>query len=336
MASKSQVDQIVAACDAIRATPIEELISNRERWGPLNFEASRPDLELVLGLTGHLRDLPLEILPPNVADGIISTLVRCQHAVNAIRTFSLDSSSQNPREMLANIGSELHAAAEGLLITAQSWIPFLAYQRGDVQRNMDALARSVTDSTKLLNDALAAAQRSKSDIDEIIRTAREASAGAGVGVFTHDFLEEASTQESVALSWLKITAAMGVATLIAAIGSAFIPLPADATQAQAIQLLSSKIVVLLVLIAATVWCGRIYKASKHQASMNRHRGNSLRTFQAFVKAASNDTTRDAVLLESTRSIFTIAPTGYLEGGEPAIDTGTKVLEIFKGGRAPSP
>jgi len=88
--------------------------------------------------------------------------------------------------------------------------------------------------------------------------------------------------------------------------------------------------VLLVLLTATVWCGRIYKALKHQITVNRHRANSLKTFQAFVKAASDDATRNAVLLETTRSIFTNSPSGYLEGSDSASDTNTKVLEIVKG------
>ena len=74
----------------------------------------------------------------------------------------------------------------------------------------------------------------------------------------------------------------------------------------------------------------MYKAAKHQAAVNRHRGNALKTFQAFVKATNDDSTRDAVLLETTRSIFALTNTGYLDtGGEGSSDGAVKVLEIVK-------
>ncbi|WP_204348685.1 hypothetical protein, partial [Serratia marcescens] len=74
----------------------------------------------------------------------------------------------------------------------------------------------------------------------------------------------------------------------------------------------SKFFLLSVLIGATIWFGRTYRALKHLETINRHRANSLRTFQAFVKAASTDQIRDSVLVEAARSIFMIAPTGYVE------------------------
>jgi hypothetical protein len=86
-------------------------------------------------------------------------------------------------------------------------------------------------------------------------------------------------------------------------------------------------------MTATVWCGRIYKATKHQAVTNQHRANALKTFQAFVKAALDDATRDAVLLETTRSIFTIAPSGYLETSEPSAEPVSKLMEIIRSPRA---
>lgn len=75
---------------------------------------------------------------------------------------------------------------------------------------------------------------------------------------------------------------------------------------------------------------RIYKALKHQITVNKHRANALKTFQAFVKAASNDNTRDAVLIETTRSIFANSPSGYLDTTDASSDSNTKILEIIKG------
>lgn len=36
-----------------------------------------------------------------------------------------------------------------------------------------------------------------------------------------------------------------------------------------------------------------------------------------------------ILMETTRPIFTLTPTGYLDGSEGAADGGTKVIEVVK-------
>ena len=51
--------------------------------------------------------------------------------------------------------------------------------------------------------------------------------------------------------------------------------------------------------------------------VNGHRQNALTTFQTFVKAAGDEDkeTKNAVLLEATRCIFSPMSTGYLGGDQ---------------------
>lgn len=109
----------------------------------------------------------------------------------------------------------------------------------------------------------------------------------------------------------------------------WLPLPHDSGNAGFAQFFTSKIVLLGVLIMATVWCGRIYKAIKHQAAINANRVNALKSFQAFVNARADEATKNAVLLETTRLIFALGTSDYLDQSDGVIDSGTKVMEIFK-------
>jgi hypothetical protein len=95
------------------------------------------------------------------------------------------------------------------------------------------------------------------------------------------------------------------------------------------QKVASKVVILSILLTATLWCGRVYKALMHQSAMNRHRALSLQTFQAFTAAASDLQTKDAVLLEATRAIFAPCATGYVESGTASADSESRVIEIVK-------
>jgi hypothetical protein len=71
-----------------------------------------------------------------------------------------------------------------------------------------------------------------------------------------------------------------------------------------------------------------YRTHRHLVVVNQHRQSALRTFEAFIKAASgDDQTKNAVLLEATRCIFAPANTGYLGGEEE--NPSNRIIEIFK-------
>jgi hypothetical protein len=168
------------------------------------------------------------------------------------------------------------------------------------------------------------------EIESIIAAARDAAATVGVAHFTTDFNGTADTLETTAREWLWCTGGLAVATILIALAFPFIFVSSGKEiDMHAIQLFTSKLVALGALFTATVWCGHMFKATKHQAAINRHRANALKTFQAFVKATSDDQIRDAVLMETTRSIFAMVSTGYLDGVENPGDGALKMIEIVK-------
>lgn len=326
MANQKQLEQLEQIAGAIISTPISELVSNPAKWGSLHFEAARADLEILFGIAHQLAELPFQILPEPVATQIISYLTQAAATTEQIRTFAIETAT-NPSQQRDQIVGTVKDSTTNLLSSTASWIPFLAYQKGDVQKNIESMASAAVQINKALADAKANIVTKEAELDKIVDAAREASAVAGVGVFTSDFTERANALELEAKVWLKWTGAAAIATIIVAVAAMFIHV--GDTPSEIAQFLTSKILALVVLISATVWCGRIYKATKHQAATNRHRALSLKTFQAFTQAAKDDATRNAVLLESTRSIFAMAPSGYLDSVESS-DSGTKVLEVIKG------
>jgi len=168
------------------------------------------------------------------------------------------------------------------------------------------------------------------EINKIIQAARDASASVGVAHFTADFVAEAETMESQATSWLKATSILAGLSFLTAIYF----LKADpnlSTTASVIQYVSSKILILALLITATLWCGNLYKAAKHQAAANKFKGNSLKTFQAFVNATDDSAVRDAILIETTRAIFSESATGYIGSDNSGTEKSTKIVEIVKNG-----
>lgn len=327
MATTEKVTKIQELLTSITSTPIEGLISNLN-WGSINFQAAQPDLEMLFNLCNHLKVLPVSMIPESVADTFVASLNQAMTTIKTIETFKIENG--DPTGTRNTIVQNVKAHAEHLLVTTQGWIAFLAYQKGDVQKNIDELTNAVVTANKLLEENKGLIELKQGEIGAIVTAAREASASAGVGVFTSDFDGQAVALGVEAKKWLQYTIGSAALTMGIAFLSIFFPIEKDATNAQIFQFISSKLVMLVVLLTATAWCGRIYKALSHQISVAKHRANALKTFQAFVKATTNDSIKDAVLLETTRAIFANSPSGYLDSTDAASDSaGTKVLEIVK-------
>jgi len=162
-------------------------------------------------------------------------------------------------------------------------------------------------------------------VQEVRRIAQE----AGVSQHAIHFKEEADRQEKSAKPWLYST--VGIAAFTVSAGSLlllrYLWVVPTLTPSQSVQVAIPKIFVFSVLLSATVWAGRTYRAYRHNAVVNRHRQNALATFQAFAKAASDNETKNAVLLQATQCIFSPQQTGYISG-EPEGAT-PPVLEIVR-------
>jgi hypothetical protein len=246
--------------------------------------------------------------------------------LDQIQAFTIE--SNDPTGMRNQLTGQLKTQADQFFSVAHIYIPYLAYQKGDVQRNISELTESVERASQLVGGAKEEIEKKQAEIVNIIVAAREAAASVGVAHFTADFTTESSEQDASASRWLIATGSMALLTLAVAVGLVFLPINADSTTPQVIQMFTSKVVILGLLFTSTIWCGRLYKAARHQGSVSKHRANALRTFQAFTKAASDDESRNAILMETTKSIFAITPTGYLDN-ESTPDGGLKIVEVVK-------
>lgn len=326
MAQEEAIKQFLATCETCTALSVDEIVRNPD-WGKINFEESRKDIERLQAMLNHFKVLPLELLPDQAMNQLNQHAKPTETALNAFSDFTIE--QENPTQVRNSLVQQLKGAVDQFYMTGHIWIPYLAYQRGDVQRNIDELSKSVKDANKLVEKTKSEIESKHSEINSIIGAAREASASVGVAHFTGDFTEEATNLSTAAKNWLIATGVLAGVTFVAAWIMIFNGIPSNATTAQVVQHATSKIVMLGLLFTATIWAGRIYKATMHQATVNKHRANALKTFQAFVKAADDDAARDAVLMETTRSIFALASSGYLDEPTTQQEGGVKIVEMVK-------
>lgn len=311
----------------------EQRLETRSEWGSITFEKAAPDFKRVFELLAHLSVLPLEYLTDSAVAQIQSEATQVSELYSRVNGFNIE--QQTPTQTRDTLVTEIHGRADQLYTIASPWIPFLAYQKGDVAKNIESLTASVGQAQTLIEGAKTTIKARQSEIESIITQAREASAAAGAAVFTQDFKNEATTLDDQAKRWLYLTAGGAAMTLLFAIAVWLVPITGD-DATTILQRFGGKLAALVVLFTATLWCGRTYKALKHLATVNRHRALSLQTFQAFSHAASDDATKDAVLMAATHAVFGSTPTGFLDSKGGA-EQDLKIIEVAKtlGGKSGS-
>ena len=325
MATKDIVDRLSNELRSLAKYKGIELINRQQEWGSINFEEVRADIDLALSIATDLLDLPLQYLTDTVAQEIITHIPQVVSRLEEINTFSLE--GRDPANRRNELCYSLHSEVEVLHAAASPSIPYLAYKRGDVAENMAKLNQAVGDAGRILEDAKISLRDKNNEIEEIIKAIREAAASTGVATFTEEFRDEASILGTKSKNWLIATAIFAAATIGAAIGFYFWPeVSTDADGWETLRNVASKAAIIAVLFTGTIWCGRIYRALVHQATVNKHRALSLKTFQAFVKAADDPYVRDAVLMAATKTVFGSVLTGLVEH-ENNQDQGVNFVEF---------
>ena len=327
MLTQSESQEIKTLLQDIHKFSDFELIIRQDTWGPINFESAKPDIELVLSITSALLSMPLEFLTQNIANSLKGRIPAVSQWLNEIDSFSIESGDASARR--DNICNELHVQAESFQSEVMLAIPYLAWHAGDFSELAKMLDEAVQNVRSKLDESEKYFDKQKEAIDEIVEATRQAASTTGVSTFTNEFGKEVTELTKQSFWWLKATIASSVLTLGAAITFFFWPVFTDEASAwSTIRIVASKATVIAVLFTGTVWCGRIFRALKHQATIYRHRELGLRTFQAFVKATDDSNVRDAILLTTTKAIFSHVPTGLIN--QPTNEgRGTSFVEIGK-------
>ena len=326
MASQALIQQLEEQLETINQYENVDLISRRD-WGIITFDVAAADIDLARSIAADLSSMPLRYLTDQAAIDITQLIPDVAEHLRLIDEFKLEGAPAAERD---NIAANLQGALAGLHNTTRLWIPYLAYKRGDFSENIQRLEAAVTNAKAQVDVVESYAEAKRTEVDEIVEAAREASASAGVATFTSEFDEEAKALAGNSKRWLWAVVALATATVTwAALSFYWPPISEDANSWIILRHVVAKVPVIAVLFTGTIWCGRIYRALRHQRSINRHRALSLKTFQAFVRATDDPVTRDAVLTAATKSIFANVPTGFVEERAAGQGTSVNVLEMGK-------
>jgi len=112
----------------------EDRLISRVEWGQISFEAGRLDFDRIFTIIRFLDDLPIEILPTATHKVILTELTNLAALLKRINAFSIESG--NPAQERNTLLVQLKAQADTFYTQAAPWIPFLAYQKGDISKSI--------------------------------------------------------------------------------------------------------------------------------------------------------------------------------------------------------
>ena len=300
---------------------------NKPEWGNLNFRETEEELWLIMNLIQELKLYPLEQLPNKALKNLRAKVAEVKALFIRLDEYNIQ--QENHISIRNQLILDIKNVADGFHTQSIQWLPYLAYKQGDLQHAISEISSSLSDAKQLLMNTKHDTEQRIQEINEIVSKARDASAKVGVVAYTKDFAKEAEDLSRSSKIWLLMTILLALATLSLAYHSwrnTDIPINSSF---ELIYRLGSKFALMAILFTATIWTGRIFKALRHQSSINKHRALSLQTFQSFTNAANDETTKNAVLLEATKSIFGMTSTGYLDQRDDSSESSVKIIEIFK-------
>ncbi len=254
---------------------------------------------------------------------------------NQIKAFSPRQHSQNPIGVRDDLVNQLRDKYDTYF---QIISPVIAYsiRKGTDFEALEKKAQETVNSIESLkNECLSKQGQITSEMESVLQKVRQAAAEVGVAQHATHFREEAQEHNEKSKIWLCTTVIMALLTVGWGVLSIFYIKPiGDATNAQVVQFTIGKLIVLSALYYALVWSAKNYYAHRHNYVINKHRQNCLNTFETFVKAAGNDAeTKNAVLLQTTQSIFSSQSSGYVHKDSES-ESPNKFIEIMRSVKIP--
>lgn len=331
MPNKAQYDNmyktIREGLEKIGAYKLEELIREKDLGSKLSFKDAEPVILGVLSLFNKIDVEQIIQVPYKILQDLHAQINDVISRFDQFKAF--DPTTGNSAQQRNNLIQQLENQYPVYFATVSPILTAMMLDGNDFtvqQAKYDQIIKEL--ENKLLEDSKKS-EEYLSKMDNVLSSAQDAAAKSGVAKYSNLFEKEAIDHEKKAKTWLILTlSVIGAIVLAASLLIEFFP-EESAKTGEIVQYTVSKIVILSALFFVLSIFNRNYKAHKHNAVLNKHRQNALSTFETFSNASGSDVqTKNAVLMEATRTIFSNQQTGYLHTNET--EASNKIVEIIKG------
>lgn len=333
VATKTIVEDAYKALIRIKTFEVSTL-PRKEELGGLHFEAVVAPASRLLTLYRRIDEEVLPELSTNLLQQLTNQANAHFNLLNQIATIAL-MDHQSPKATRDNLVGQVESQYEPAFSALH---PCISYSLGratdfeSLQFEARAAAQEMKDKSAALTDEM---QRLKQDAENALDTIKRVAAEQGVSQQAIYFKEESEHHAKQADDWLKTTKWLTGALMFFAFASFFlhrVPFIAPQNQVEMVQLSISKVLVVLTLASFLLLSARNFNAHRHNSIVNKHRQNSLVTYEALVKAAGAEANRDIILTKAAESIFNPQSTGFTKadgndgGGLNVVSLGNSLLK----------
>lgn len=312
--------------ETINSVKIEDLIRENNLSSNLNFKKGEYIFSGALGLFNELTQVNLGKIPYNIINEINSYATNFLSFIKRIKEFTeLQTSPAQSRDDIIN---QLESQYKDYFKNISPIIAYSIKKGTDFEKLENEARNRVNEINKVKLEIEKQQKESLDSANSTIAKLRVAASEVGVAQHSIHFKKESDEHLKSSRYWLIATIFMALATVSWGIVTFFLQ-PRSSELSDVVQFAFSKLIILSGLYYALVWCAKNYGAHKHNSIMNKHRQNALNTFETFIKAAENDPdTKNAVLLQTTQSIFSSQSSGFINS-ENENDSQNKIIEIFR-------
>lgn len=323
---KSLIDQINHRLEILLNHKPENLVGLTRLGTALSFEEVEPTFRRAKSFLEKLQATDLIDCPYIFLNELNSTTTAMAGHYANIANFK--PSQGNAKAARDRLISALGNAFDKFLLAALSVLNYKMILGNELSEHTAQLKKKKEELEQYLSQRKKDSDEVVNKLKETLENAQAFTAESGVAKHSRAFVDQADSHEVEAKKWLKYT--IMILCFIGLSAILLVVIGKNLTErTEIIQLTVSKIVYLSALFYGLAIASRNYKAHKHNAVINLYKQNALQTFETFANAAGSDEqTKNAILLETTRAIFATPQTGYLDV-DPENDSNNKIIEIIK-------
>jgi hypothetical protein len=325
-AARAALDEALAALGEITS---ESLVRSADLGTTLDFSDGADVFGRTLNLFASLAESRLENVPVSTVQRLTNSASQAAQTFQKITDF--DPSAQgNPSQVRDSLIQEVDNQYQQYFELAAPIVAYSVRKGTDFERlETDARAR-LDEIEHIVAAAQAGSEKTMAEAQSALEQVKQAAAEVGVAQHAVHFQQEAAAHLKTSRWWLGVTAVLALVTAGYGVWCLynFTNLADTMTTARSVQLGISKLIVFSILYFAVIWAGRTYRAQVHNYVVNKHRQNALSTFETFVKAAGDEDTKNAVLLQATQAIFSPQSSGFVPGDTETAQS-PQILEIIR-------
>lgn len=316
----------------------------RDDFGTLKFVQAHEDWMATKEYLEPLLQIPLDRLPQNTIGELSQSLSNAVQSLRLLKQLppNVHNSINEGQNIARNLGDQCREVVRNcakiggaILMQPQFFTSSLTAQFDSRWIQVEHQKASFEEWRKSAEQSAAKQQEQSvamlEEVKALNQKARDLISSVGFAKEAKYFEEEARWNRGAGWGWLACVVLIVAGIVIYALQ--FVEpdlksLPVNASAGDVARHAIPRLIFFATAYAALVWAVRNYSACRHNFVVNRHRANALSTFQAFSAATTDQSVRNAILVQATSAIFAAQSSGFLKDEAPPQE-GSKIIEIFK-------